>query len=310
MTDPFVFEYFDRRDGQKRKDPIASARFLRWAYNTRSGRWAENFIFATKAFARFYGWLHKTRWSRRKISPFVREMGVDLDDLTRPAVDYPNFHEFFVRDIDLSRRPMARDSEICAAPVDGRILAYADISPDRIFQIKQSVFCLRGFLKDDGLAERFAGGTLIICRLGLADYHYVHFPFSGVPGPPLSIPGKYHAGGPYSLRRLIPFYAENFRMVTAVDSDRFGRAAIVEIGAMSVGSIRQLFQPGAPAVKGAKKARFELGGSTVALLLEKGRIEIDADLLAHTAEGIETYVRLGDSIGRVPRPEGRAREGA
>ncbi len=51
------------------------------------------------------------------------------------------------------------------------------------------------------------------------------------------------------------------------------------------------------------KARFEPGGSTVALLFRKGMIEVDADLLARTAEGMETYVRLGDSIraGRVLR---------
>lgn len=128
--------------------------------------------------------------------------------------------------------------------------------------------------------------------------------------PPVSIPGMYHASGPYSLRRLIPYYSSNFRMVTPVDSDHFGRTAMLEVGALSVGSIRQLFQPDSPVAKGAKKARFELGGSTVALLFEKGRMEIDPDLLAHTEEGIETYVRLVDSIGRVPASGGRGKEPA
>lgn len=310
MSGPFVIEYVDRRDGRRKTDRVAAARFFRWAYNTRSGRWAERLIFGNKTFSRFYGRIHKSRWSRRKIHPFVRKLGVDLEDVTTPLEDFSSFYDFFIRDIDLSRRPFAPDPEICAAPVDGRILAYADVATDRTFQIKRAVFNLRGFLKDDDLTVRFAGGTLIISRLGLADYHYVHFPFSGIPRRSVSIPGMYHASGPYSLRRLIPLYRDNHRMVTLIDSDHFGGAVMVEIGALGVGSIRQLFQPDSFAAKGAKKARFELGGSTVALLFEKGKIEIDPDLLAHTAEGIETYVRLGNSIGRVPGSRRPTKEGA
>jgi phosphatidylserine decarboxylase len=298
MSGPYVIEYYDRRENRKKPDRVAAARFIRWAYNTRSGRFAESLIFGTKAFSRVYGRIHKSRWSRRKIGPFIKKLGVDMGDVTEPLGNFSNFYDFFIRDIDLSRRPVVSDPAVCVAPVDGRILAYRDVAPDRSFQIKRAVFNLRAFLKDDGLAGFFEGGTLVISRLGLADYHYVHFPFSGIPHPPVSIPGKYYASGPYSLGRLIPFYASNFRMVTLVDSDHFGRAAIVEIGALSVGSIRQLFSPDSPVVKGARKARFELGGSTVALLFEKGKIEIDPDLLAHTEEGLETYVRLGDSIGR------------
>jgi len=310
MSAPFAIEYVDRRDGRRKADPVASARFLRWAYNTRSGRWAENAVFATKTFSRIYGWLHKRRQSQRKIGPFIREMGIDTAEITRPLQDFASFHDFFIRDIDLALRPFAADPEICSAPVDGRILAFAGLTPDRPFQIKRAVFDLRGFLRDDGLAGRFAGGTLVICRLGLADYHYVHFPFSGVPEQSRPLPGKYHAGGPYALRRLIPFYSENFRMITLIDSERFGRAAMVEVGALGVGSIVQLFSPHSPAAKGAKKARFELGGSTVALLFEKGKIAVDPDLLAHTSEGIETYVRLGESIGRSLGSKSRAQETA
>jgi len=305
MSGPFVIEYYDRREGRKKMDRVAAARFIHWAYNTRSGRLAESLIFGTKAFSQIYGRIQKSRGSRRKIAPFVRNLGVDLEDVTTSLEKFSSFNDFFIRDIDLSRRPFVSDPAVCAAPVDGRILAYRDVVPDLSFRIKRAVFNLRSFLQDDGLADFFAGGTLVVSRLGLADYHYVHFPFSGIPHPPASIPGKYYASGPYSLLRLIPFYASNFRMVTPVDSDHFGRVAMVEIGALSVGSIRQLFPPDSPVAKGAKKARFEIGGSTVALLFEKGRIEIDSDLLTHTEEGLETYVRLGDSIGRVPGSGGR-----
>jgi len=139
---------------------------------------------------------------------------------------------------------------------------------------------------------------MLVSRLSLRDYHHFHFPDSGVPGPPRSIPGKYCAGGPYALRSLVPFYTENHRMVTSFDTDHFGQMAIIEIGAFTVGSIRQQFQPGAYASKGERKGYFELGGSTVVLLFPKGAIEFDDDLVRNSSEETETYVKFGDSVGR------------
>jgi len=146
--------------------------------------------------------------------------------------------------------------------------------------------------------NKFGGGSMVVSRLCLTDYHHFHFPDSGVPGEALSVRGKYYASGPYGLRALVPFYTENYRMLTLLDSDHFGQIAIVEIGAFTVGSIQQRYQSGRHIAKGARKGFFELGGSTVVLLFEKGRIELDKDLCTNTRSEVETYVLLGDSIGR------------
>lgn len=87
-------------------------------------------------------------------------------------------------------------------------------------------------------------------------------------------------------------------MLTLFDSDHFGQIAMVEIGAFTVGSIQQLFNQGVRVPKGARKGFFELGGSTVVLLFQRGAIRLDEDLCARTEEDIETFVRLGESIGR------------
>jgi len=34
------------------------------------------------------------------------------------------------------------------------------------------------------------------------------------------------------------------------------------------------------------------------VLFEKGRVKFDADLLENTANGIETYARIGESMGQ------------
>lgn len=87
-------------------------------------------------------------------------------------------------------------------------------------------------------------------------------------------------------------------MLTLFASDHFGQIAMVEIGAFTVGSIQQRFNTGVRVAKGARKGFFELGGSTVVLLFQRGAIRLDEDLCARTEENIETFVRFGESIGK------------
>ena len=91
---------------------------------------------------------------------------------------------------------------------------------------------------------------------------------------------------------------ENKRVVTAIESPALGQVQFVEIGATMVGSIRQTYTPGETVAKGDEKGYFAFGGSSVAVLFEKGRIEIDADLLENTDNGLGTYARVGERMGR------------
>ena len=49
--------------------------------------------------------------------------------------------------------------------------------------------------------------------------------------------------------------------------------------------------------RGAEKGRFEFGGSTVIVLLQKGAAVIDEDIVRNTANDNETVVHLGEKIG-------------
>jgi phosphatidylserine decarboxylase len=301
MRGKISITYYDRTRHMLMKERVYGSSFLYWSYNATLGGVITDLIFRQKIFSKIYGWLHKQHLSRAKIKSFVQEMDVNLDDLVHHLEDFKSFNDFFTREIDLSKRPINTDHHVCIAPVDGKILAYSVIEPETTFRIKRSVFNLSKFLRNDKLTKRFAKSSMVISRLCLTDYHHFHFPDSGIPGEAISISGKCYAGGPYALRRLVPFYTENYRMLTLLDSDHFGQMALVEIGAFTVGSIQQRYQPGIQVEKGARKGFFELGGSTVVLLFQRGAIELDEDLLTNTTKEIETYVRLGDSIGRAPR---------
>lgn len=298
MNNRVSLTYCDRYSGRLISEPVFAAPFLSWSYNTKTGRKATYLIFRQKFISKFYGWLHKRKFSRRKIKPFVTKMRINEKEFLRPIDDYRSFNDFFTREIDPGTRPINKDPQVCIAPADGRVLVYPEILPDLEIRIKRSTFNLLGFLRDNELVEKYSGGSMLVSRLYLTDYHHFHFPDSGIPMKALTMKGKYYAGSPYALRSLIPFYTENYRMLTLFESDHFGQTAIVEIGAFTVGSIKQLFKPGSAVNKGARKGYFELGGSTVVLLFEAGKIEFDSDLIQNTEREIETYVKLGDSIGR------------
>jgi len=295
-----ALRYVDRASGEWCSERVHAQRFLTWLYNTRSGRLATGVLVRSPHFSRLYGWLQRRRWSRRRIRPFVEHMGVDMTGSVRSVDDFESFADFFTRRLHPWARPIDGDERVCVCPADGKVLIYPQLNRRARFRIKRSTFHLDGLLRDDALAESVDGGSMAIVRLGLADYHHVHYPDSGVPFPARAIPGAYHAGGPYALRRLVPFYTENHRMVTPFTSDHFGPMAIVEVGALTVGSIRQAWHPGARVGRGERKAGFEPGGSTVVLLFRPGVIEMDADLVARSNQELEVHVRMGDSLGRAP----------
>ena len=72
---------------------------------------------------------------------------------------------------------------------------------------------------------------------------------------------------------------------------------MIEVGATNVGAIRQTHVPGRPAAKGAEKGLFAFGGSCVITLFRRDRIRFDADIIAQSAQCLETYARMGDRLG-------------
>ncbi|HBP19747.1 MAG TPA: phosphatidylserine decarboxylase, partial [Planctomycetes bacterium] len=122
------------------------------------------------------------------------------------------------------------------------------------------------------------------------------FPAAGRAGPSRPLEGPLHSVHPIALGGGAPSFV-NKRSVCVLESEAFGPLALVEVGAMVVGTIEQTYRPG-PVSRGEEKGTFHFGGSTVVLLAERGRLRLDEDLVRNSAEGIETYVRMGTRIAR------------
>ena len=138
---------------------------------------------------------------------------------------------------------------------------------------------------------------MVISRLCPVDYHRFHFPVAGKPGAPRILNGALFSVSPIALRKNVGYLVQNKRALTLIDDSRFGRVAMFEVGATCVGTIKNVFAAGQPVAKGEEKGFFTFGGSCVITVFAKGRIRLDDDLVAQSAQQIETYARMGDHMG-------------
>lgn len=305
MKPLFDIRYYDRKSGRIEREKVFAASFLNWSYNTRIGRRLTLLAFSRRPVSCLIGWLCRRRLSRHLIAPFVRWSQLDATHLPCKTIEFSSFRDFFIRDMKPEQRTVAGNDSVCVSPVSGKAFVLPNLKMDESVRIKRCVFNLSRLLNDNDIAQKFDGGTAVIFRLCLSDYHRIHFPVSGIPDKTTEIDGRCYAGGPYDESSRIPFYTENVRSVTTISSDRFDDIAMVEIGAFTVASIVQTYQPGISVRRGEEKGWFEPGGSTVVLVFQKGSINIDAELLKYSNLGMETRLRCGESIGQTTAIYGR-----
>ena len=290
--------YIDRRTGELQEETIAGLKYLKWLYTTQTGRFVLATLVRRKLFSAFYGKLQDTEFSRRKIPKFITELQIDLSEakIEDPS-GYRTFNDFFSRQLKPEARPIAAAPNLLISPADGRVLAWDNIDKDRLIQVKGMSYTLADLLQDPQRAIEYHQGTCLVIRLSPADYHRFHFPDSGVPEKSQLIKGCYYSVNPLALAQIPRLYCANKRELTLFHSDNFGEMLLIEVGATCVGSIVQTYTPSQLVAKGSEKGYFKFGGSTVIMLLKKGIVRIDPDLLANTAKGLETRVLMGERIG-------------
>lgn len=292
--------YFHRAKQTVETEQVYGEGWLRWTYETGAGRFALNHLVRRPIVSRYYGWRMGMRASANQILPFIVKYDLDVDEFAKSPLRMKSFNEFFSRGLKPGARPVAEGEGVAVLPADGRHLAFQNVDAAAGFYAKGQKFDLKAFLRDEALAARFAGGSMLISRLCPVDYHRFHFPIAGLPTEPRLINGWLYAVSPVALRQNLAFLWENKRMVTLVDSPVFGQVAVCEIGATMVGTIFQGFVPNRAVAKGEEKGFFKFGGSCVVTLFEPGRIRLDADLVEQSAAGLEVYARMGERLGEAP----------
>ena len=280
--------YYDRYAQAVKTEQVYGERWLRLAYENPIGRGFVWLMARRIWFSKLYGRKMNKAASANLVLPFITEYNIDVDDFAKSAFDYRNFNEFFYRALKPAARPIAGDERVAVLPADGRHLVFPDVDAAEGFYVKGMKVTLAELLGDAALAASLAGGAMLISRLCPVDYHRFHFPVAGVPGESRLINGWLYSVSPIALRRNLRYLVENKRVVTVIQSPGFGPVVMVEVGATNVGSIQQSHVPGRAVEKGAEKGLFAFGGSCVITIFPRGRIRFEPDLVAQSAQQVET----------------------
>ncbi len=262
---------------------------VRFLYKTAFGRLLLKLLtcpFVSKIGGAFLG----SCLSRFMVKRFIRKNGIDMSEYEQRK--YKSFNDFFTRRRTV--RDFETDEEHVISPCDGHLSVY-EIGENSVFDIKNAKYDTARLFNSAEIAERYRGGLCLIFRLTPLNYHRYSFACSGTLSEREKIKGKLHCVRPIAYTEF-PVFCENAREVVYIDSDRFGRVAQMEVGALLVGRITN--PPYSErAVQGEEKGYFEFGGSTIILAFEKDRLKLSDKFLKAVGTATEIPVRLGDEIG-------------
>jgi phosphatidylserine decarboxylase len=286
-------EYRDRETGALLRERVYAAEQLEFLYGTTTGKLLLRFILSRRGFSWVYGFTKRSRRSREQIRQFIDTLQVDTSEIEKPVAAYESLDEFFSRRLTPGARPVDTNPDHLLSPCDGRALAWQSLGA-RELVVKNTRATIAALLADAALAMEFADPAVLLVRLAAADYHRCHFPADGTAWSPRVVGNRLHSVHPIALEAGAPSFA-NYRVVTRIDSDGFGPLLVVEVGALTVGSIVQTFEP-ARVTRGQEKSYFRFGGSALLLLAQAKYVRFDEDLISATSQGMESRVRVGTRV--------------
>lgn len=240
---------------------------------------------------RIMGAFLRSPLSKFFIKGFVKKNNIDMSAFA--GVKFKSFNDFFTRK-DNSRKPEL-SPETLISPCDSALSVF-NIEENSTFKIKGFDYTLKDFFETDEFDKTFSGGNALIFRLAATDYHRYCYIDSGSLEKNHFLKGKLYSVQPVCCRTF-KVYTKNRRSWTILHTQNFGDVAQVEVGAFSVGGIKNHHENYSFS-KGEEKGYFDLHGSTIVMLFRKNTINLDEEILAQTANGKETTVKYGQPIGK------------
>ena len=352
----------ERKTGRLIQEEEYGQKAIYFLYHHFLGRVLLKMIFARPYFSFLRGLYYNSFLSKKDIAPFVEKYGLSKELLKK---NYQSFGAFFSRKEAVNLREAGKENteengegwkgkiqekrhengqagkRPFYATASGKLLAYKiDQEGQIIFpgsenngesnllplEIKGNYYSIEKILKAP-CPEFLKGGTLLVFRLSLPDYHRYIFPARGRLLRTKKIKGRLD-----SVRKEAAHFkafSENKREISLLELEGMGKILHVEVGAMLVGHIHNHlgFKPSFDkAVEchkekgteccgekgniqisgknhlahcfaaGEEKGYFSLGGSTIVEMLNE-KIVIDEDLFENTNKGLETKLGIGERIG-------------
>jgi len=292
-------QLFNRTTQKIESELVYEQWFMDFFYGTRIGMWLADKVLKRPFLSALVGARKHTPKSKESIQSFIQEYGIDINEVADPIESFETFNAFFIRTLKEGARPIPQGAEALISPADGRLIHFP-INQDTVIPVKGSAFTIQGLLADASLASRFRDGDCIIVRLAPADYHRFIYLDAGKQSGHRHIHGSLHSVSPYAIWQGLKVFTENRRELCLLETENFGAVAQVDVGAMLVGKMVQSQEHGGTFTRGDEKGYFEFGGSTIVLLFESGKIQLDPDIREYSSQGIETLVKCGSQIGTKP----------
>lgn len=244
---------------------------------------------------------------------FMRDSGISLSEFVGNLSEHDTARKIFERQIRYwNCRPMPQNSRAVVCPADARALVGSMEESSGLY-IKQKFFSFPELLGEGSPWQTsFAAGEYAVFRLTPEKYHYTHAPVSGHVVDFYSVEGRYFPCNPNAAVQLITPVSKNRRVVTILETDcpdgsGVGRVAMIEVVALMIGQIEQRYsehryedpspiERGTFLQRGAPKALFRPGSSTVVLLFQRGRVRFAQDLIVNQRRG-EVRSRFSQTLG-------------
>lgn len=274
--------------------------------NEHSASWSDQLfaglqlILPTHFLSRVVHWATRVQapWFKNLlITRFMAGFNISLDEAqVQNPRSFRSFNEFFTRALVDGLRPLPKDENTAASPVDGKMYQAGTIEEGRIFQAKGQSFDVVSLL--GGSRERaapFLGGQFATIYLAPSNYHRIHMPMNGRVIKQVYVPGRLFSVNPATARAMPELFARNERVAVIFETD-IGPMAMVLVGALFVGSIETVWSgeitpphrgvidvrqykedAGLSLQRGDEMGRFNMG-STVVLLTGPGVMEWAKDI--------------------------------
>jgi len=325
----------ERRTGRLIQEEEYGQRAIYFLYHHFLGRVLLKMIFARLYFSFLRGLYYNSFLSKKDIAPFVEKYGLSKEYLKKNYQSFGAFFSrkeaVYLREagkentkengegwkgkIQEKRHEKGQEKGHEGklpfyATASGKLLAYKIDQEGKIIfpgsdnngksnrlplEIKGNFYSIEKILKAP-CPEFLKGGTLLVFRLSLPDYHRYIFPARGRLLRTKKIKGRLD-----SVRKEAAHFkafSENKREISLLELEGMGKILHVEVGAMLVGHIHNHRANQLPFrfAAGEEKGYFSLGGSTIVELLNN-KIMIDEDLFENTNKGLETKLEIGERIG-------------
>ena len=251
----------------------------------------------TVKFIRARGEFMDSPESTEYLKVWLDDPSTKIDQFIVPEGGFKSFNEFFIRQLDLSKKPRPitdkDDDSVLTAPADSEInFIQTNLTLTTQLYVKTRQINVDELLNSSKFAKYFEGGTAVSCVLMPGSYHRYHSPVNGYIVESDEVPGIYNGvmdgehwfnkGNIGESTTDFSIFEDFHRAYYIIKTTMFGYVAMIPVGLNTISALSfntlvseesTLVPPGSEAVKiskGDQLGHFAYGGSLNILLFQKG----------------------------------------